>query len=440
MDSLRHIIQRIFSKIDSTGKAQQKFLLTLFCSIFILCGRVNFTNLSRYSNLSERTYRRQYAKKFKFLEFNGQVIEEAIPKAHRKIAVTDCSFIHKSGKKTYGIDYFYNSSIGKASLGLEISAVGVVDVDANIGYSLSVKQTPPTKELKVSGNQDSELVQELGKKPSQSPSKQNKKSASTQKKESEETRVDEYLQQMKEVQPHLPSDVNHLVCDGFYAKEKFVTGVKELKLDVVSKLRSDANLKYLYTGEQKPRGAKRKYDGKVHLKDIDLSKFTFVCEIEPQLKLYTCVVFSVCLKCQIRLAYILNCRDPNRISYVVLFSTDLTLEPLDIYRFYKARFQIEFIFRDTKQFLGLEHCQARDQQKLDFHFHACLTALNLAKFDCQQRHVGEQPFVFSASNYKRLALNSHLLDVFISKLDLDPNLIKNHPNYPELCSYGAIAA
>ncbi|HLO87917.1 MAG TPA: transposase [Nostocaceae cyanobacterium] len=372
------------------------------------------------------------------MEFNGQVIEEAIPKAHRKIAVTDCSFIHKSGQKTYGIDYFYNSIIGKASLGLEISAVAIVDVDANIGYSLSVKQTPPTKELKVSGNKDIELVQKLGKKPSQSTSKKNRKSASTQKKEPEETRVDEYLKQMKEVQPHLPSDVGHLVCDGFYAKEKFVTGVKELQLDVVSKLRTDANLKYLYTGPQKSRGARRKYDGKVHLNDI--SKFTFVCDLEPQVKLYTCVVFSVCLKRQIRLAYILDCRDPNRIGYVVLFSTDLTLDALSIYRFYKARFQIEFIFRDAKQFLGLEHCQARDQQKLDFHFHACLTALNLAKLDCQQLHVGEQPFVFSASNYKRLALNSHLLDVFISKLDLDPNLIKNHPNYPELCSYGAIAA
>lgn len=439
MDSLKNIVQRIFSKMGKTGKVQQKFLLTLFCSIFILCGRVNFTNLSRYSNLSERTYRRQYVKQFEFMEFNQKVIEEAIPKAHRKIAVTDCSFIHKSGEKTYGRDYFYNSSRGKVSKGLEISVVAIVDVDANVGYSLSVRQTPPKEELKISEQAESKVVGNTRKSPKSQPSSTKaKKSASTKKSEQEETRVDEYLKQMKEVQPHLPSDVGHLVCDGFYAKEKFVTGVKELQLNVVSKLRTDANLKYLYTGEQKPRGARRKYDGKVHLNDI--SKFTFVCEIEPQVKLYTCVVFSVCLKCQIRLAYILDCRDPNRIGYVVLFSTDLTLDALSIYRFYKARFQIEFIFRDAKQFLGLEHCQARDQQKLDFHFHACLTALNLAKLDSQQRHVGEQRFVFSGSNYKRLALNSHLLDVFISKLDLDPNLIQNHPNYPELCSYGTIAA
>jgi hypothetical protein len=38
-------------------------------------------------------------------------------------------------------------------------------------------------------------------------------------------------------------------------------------LDFIGKLRVDADLRYLYTGEQKKRGAPRKYDGKLDIHD-----------------------------------------------------------------------------------------------------------------------------------------------------------------------------
>jgi len=102
--------------------------------------------------------------------------------------------------------------------------------------------------------------------------------------------------------------------------------------------------------------------------------------------------------------------------------------------------QTEFIFRDAKQFTGLEDCQARDAQKLAFHFNASLTALNLAKLEALQQHSGQAPFVFSMASVKRRALNQHLLERFICNLDLDPSQIKSHPNYSSLCNYGIIAA
>jgi hypothetical protein len=104
------------------------------------------------------------------------------------------------------------------------------------------------------------------------------------------------------------------------------------------------------------------------------------------------------------------------------------------------RFHIEFLFRDAKQFTGLQDCQARDSLKLDFHLNASLTALNLAKLDAVQQHKGQKPFVFSMTSVKRRALNQHLLDLFIAKLDLEPSVIKSHPNYHALCDYGVIAA
>ncbi len=48
------------------------------------------------------------------------------------------------------------------------------------------------------------------------------------------------------------------------------------------------------------------------------------------------------------------------------------IDASEILDFYKARFQIEFIFRDAKQFTGLTDCQACDFTKLDFHFNSQL--------------------------------------------------------------------
>lgn len=164
----------------------------------------------------------------------------------------------------------------------------------------------------------------------------------------------------------------------------------------------------------------------------------------PKLKLYTALVWHMSLKRQLRIAYLLDCRNPNKLGYVVLFSTDVDLDAELIYDYYKARFQIEFIFRDAKQFTGLCNCQSCDVQKLAFHFNASLSALNLAKYDAHRHHqagsASEQPFVFSMSSYKRLAFNDDLLERFIAELDLEQTSIKSHPNYENLRSYGIITA
>lgn len=398
MNSISDIIPKVASKI------QQKLLSILFSTIIVMCGKVNFTNLSRYSEISERTYRRQFSRSYNFIKGNAELIEKAILPTSRQSIVTDCSFIKKSGKATYGIEYFYNGSAGRAEKGLEISVIAVVDVENKQGYSLSAQQTPPTQP------------------------------------ESGKTRMDWYLEQLKAAKPYFPKSAHHVVSDGFYSKIKWVDGVTALGLDAIGKLRCDADLRYVYTGEQKPRGRKRKYDGKVDL--TDLSRMSLVSEIEPQLYIYTVEVWVVSLKRKVRLALLRDCRHPHRVGQALLFCTDTKLGAAEILRFYQSRFQIEFIFRDAKQFTGLSDCQARDLTKLDFHFNSSLMALNLAKFDAWRLHLSAHPatpFVFSMASYKRLALNRHLLDRFISLLDLDLTSIKSHPNFQKLCSYGSLS-
>lgn len=430
-------------------------MLTLFPTILLVYGKVNFTNLSRYSHFSERTYRRQYRQSFGFVEFNQHTIAEAIPATADSIAAIDCSFVPKSGKATYGVDWFYNGSASRSERGLEISLIAVIDVSAQRGYSLSVQQTPPTpvspnqptkekRKRKNKGRQtvSRQTIEQISEVLQQLPEKSEATQISEQSFQPEITRVDYYLNQLKATHPHFPVGLRYLVGDGFYSKQKFVDGVVALHLHLISKLRVDADLRYLYSGSQKSKGRHRKYDGKVDLGN--LSRFTQVEAIEPHLTLYTVVVWHISLKRKIRLALLVNRHNPNKPGYVLLFSTQVGLDAKQILNYYKARFQIEFIFRDAKQFTGLTDAQTRDPKKLDFHFNASLSALNLAKYDDQLHH--SQPdsecssIPFSMASYKRVAFNDHLLKRFISKLDLNPTLIKSHPNYQNLRSYGIIAA
>ena len=264
-------------------------------------GRATYSNLSRYSELTEKTYRRWFGKKLDFIEFNRLGIQEIIPASHAKIAALDASFMEKSGKKTYGLGKFYNSKQSKAEKGLEISTLAVIDVDYNTAYHVSTRQTPP------------------------------------QAKNAEETRVHEYLRHFKDDCHALPKDVRYLVTDAYYSKQTFTHGVLECGYHQIGKLRCDANLRYLFTGQQNPKGRHKRYDGKLIIGDI--SRLDFVDELNG-VKLHTAIVNCVNLKRTIRVVYLLK-----NTGYAVLFSTDTELDALTLYLYYKARFQIEFLFQ-----------------------------------------------------------------------------------------------
>ena len=161
-------------------------------------------------------------------------------------------------------------------------------------------------------------------------------------------------QHLKNTRYFFPASVGYLVTDRYYYRSKFWDAVRELNLDFIGKLRVEANLRYLYTGEQKRLGTPRKYDGKFD--SNDLSHLKFVKNLKPGVSLYTLVVLSCCLNCHISLAYISEVQANGKIKNALLFSTDIHLPPDQIVEYYQAGFHIEFILRETKQFTGLSDC------------------------------------------------------------------------------------
>jgi hypothetical protein len=181
-------------------------------------------------------------------------------------------------------------------------------------------------------------------------------------------------------------------------------------------------------------------DGKVNFHDLRRFADLGALEEREHVHLYTASVWHVALKRKLRVGVLVNRKDPHKPRYIVLASTALELDGHKLVEFYVARFQSEFLLRDSKQSTGLSDCQARAAAALDFHFNASLATLNLARAEELRAQTDQSPQVFSMASWKQRQFNERLLDVFIANLALDPNWVKNHPGYDEPRTYGAIAA
>ncbi|MCI5131482.1 MAG: hypothetical protein D3904_08140 [Candidatus Electrothrix sp. EH2] len=301
-------------------------------------------------------------------------------------------FHSEGGKKTPHISKFWNGCASKAMPGLEISSLAVVDVDANRAVHLECEQTP--------GNfPDSE------------------------------SRINFYVDQVIRHADDLKELADHFVYDGAAAKKKSADAIVEhTELHLVSKLRRDANLRYLYTGRRRPGpGRPKQYDGKILRENLERDRFG-ICHEDDEIIIYTAIVNSVSLKRDIRIAYVSR---KGSDSYTVLFSTDVNLDGLMIYKYYKARFQIEFLFRDAKQYTGLTHCQARSENKPHFHFNCSLTAVSVAKADFFDK-VENQGEPFSMRKVTEYYSCKLFLDRILSKLDIKLTSDKFDFDYEEL--------
>jgi hypothetical protein len=366
----------------------------------MLPGHATFRNMSRYSPYHERTFARGYDSDFDWVSLNKAAITKVVPPEHDQALVIDASFVPKSGKQTYGLDRFWHGSHSRTEKGLEISTLAWLDLTGNCAYGLSVEQTPPSPDAS----------------------------------DSEATRMDIYLDQLRRVvTTHDLSFLRYVVTDGAYSKQKFVAGVRTLGLHQIGKLRADANMRYLYQGPKRPGpGRQKTYDGKVNWSD--LSRFERLDTEDEHIVLYHQVLNHVQLKRNLQVVVVVH---TQRNRYAVLFSTDVDLSALTLYRYYKARFQIEFLFRDAKQFSGLSDCQARSQAKLNFHFNASLSAVTFAKLEARHQN-GNCGQTFSMASLKRRAFNQHLVDRICEHLANGQSLEKSSPDYEALCKYGII--
>ena len=403
---IQEVSNAILSKMPEVSKWQQDFLNSLFYSHYTTQGRLNIANLARYSPYHESTFYRNYEKDLDFTSFNALGIAQVDHEDREWIAAADCSFINKSGKHTYGRDSFWSGLEGREKKGLEISLVSLIDVHSSEAFSLDVVQTPAKLAKEEGGDQSY-------------------------------TRIDFYRDQFQRSIPFLREKrVRYGVFDGYYTKKKMFDLFDQYEdLDMIGKLRSDADLRYLYDeAERGPALTHRTYDGKVRYDDSTNGWRRWKNEgvTEEGILVLSRTLNSPHFKRNLKVAACINTKTKK---YILLFSTDLDLSGRQILKYYRKRFQIEFLFRDAKQFTGLLHCQCRKKERLHFHFNVSLSAVNLARIEMQLYQT-----VQSMNDYKRLAYNKKIINLFMSNLDINPELEVCRQARSKSITYGLLRA
>ena len=124
----------------------------------------------------------------------------------------------------------------------------------------------------------------------------------------------------------------------------------------------------------------------------------------------------------------------------MLYSTDTELEAMTLIKYYKARFQIEFFFRDAKQYTGLTDCQSCRKEAIHTQINASCAALNLLKLEDIKKKNTQEKTVISIASWKRLKFNQHFMCRVFEKLGLPLSDEKVMDTYELFSRYGAIAA
>ena len=150
--------------------------------------------------------------------------------------------------------------------------------------------------------------------------------------------------------------LTYLVLDGHFGNHNALQMARQSTLHLISKLRCDAALYFPYAGPYAGRGPRRKYGSKVDYANMpeQYLKETTV-EGHIQTRLYQAQLLHKEFAQPLNVVIIVktNLRTQAQ-AHVILFSSDLTLAYASLVDYYGLRFQIEFNFRDAKQYWGLE--------------------------------------------------------------------------------------
>lgn len=398
LNHYQYACRRALSAIPGIKKAFVNFLIETLMLFVLLPRKANFSQMGIYGNYCEKTFRKNFSKPFPWIDFNIELGKHLFQSSTRKAIAIDPSYISKSGKHTQGIGQFWSGCAQAVKHGLEILGIGLIDIDRKDCVSLRAVQTPSPKSLAECGLSLPKW----------------------------------YLSSILANKEKLLGLSRYIVADSYFAIFEFVDGLAREGFHIVSRFRSNAALMYLHEGEPTgKKGRPRKYDGKIDFDNLDMGKFSQVHIYADEGGFYTAIVYSKSLKRNVRLVVF----QPKDGKHILYFSTDTDMSAKDVVEYYRTRFQIEFCYRDGKQFAGLCECQARDFAKLDFAFNASLTAVNVAKVVIKEHYP-----TFSIANLKSLLYNAYIMNRFFVISGFRPNKSINAKIVKELFNIAAPAA
>ena len=274
------------------------------------------------------------------------------------ILAGDETIVSKSGQSTYGLSRFFSSVYGKTIPGLAFLGLSLVSVKERRSYPMLMEQivrsdtrspSPPASESPEETQQPVPRRNRGRPKGSQNRNKTEVRLSDTLK--HLQTLIKALLRRIDDLIP-----VRYLVLDGYFGHNNALQMTKQCGLELISKLRVNTALYFPSTMPYAGRGRPRLYGQRFNPQQIDpkwrISTETHgnitteVYQAQLRHKKFPDPLNVVCiLKTQLM---------TQRKSHVLLFTSDLALDAETLIDSYALRFQIEFNFRDAKQYWGLE--------------------------------------------------------------------------------------
>lgn len=384
--------------IIKTGAIKRRILQTIIPVLFTLPQRHNLKQVGKWSGHNEGTIHNWYGRELGLGQFNRALIDR-----HGSgdfVTIFDPSFLPKSGRLTPGIDRRWSGQAQAPKRGIEIGGFAVGDVGHHTAFHLHAELTPSGADLKDAGK----------------------------------NLMVHYVDLVGERMGDILHFGGVLACDGYFGVSTFVHPVMGLGITVISCLKANAALHYAPAEVvgKRPKGRPAVKGAKIKWDDLDEARLPLV-HADEEKRVRSAEVWVKCLRRIVRLVAVEYLKaDGSLQSRKLYFCTDTDKAWDWILERYGIRFQIEFLFRDAKQFLGLAHCQSTDQTKIENHVNLALTALSVAKVTHWLPVPKEERGPFSMAELKMYYHNLDMIERFSCALGLDPTHTKNNPKIREL--------
>ena len=337
-----------------------------FCQVVFallaMTGRVTMLNISRWTSQggSYRTGQRFFNTVLPWTTMCWMFFRtHLLDRESDYILAGDEVVVPKAGKSTYGLSRFFSSLYGKAIPGLSFLAVSLVSVNRRRSYPMVMEQivrgtsssNPGVSACEHRENTETTTPKHKRGRP--------KGSRNRNKNDVVLSDVLKQLQTMVKALLQLVGDwipLRYFVLDGFFGHNNALQMVKQCGLHLISKLRTDAALSLPPTTPYAGQGRPRIYGERFNPRQID-AKYCVSADTQGDLRTE---VYQMQLRHK-KFADLLNVvcilktnLTTKQQAHILLFSSDLALDAEKMIDYYSLRFQIEFNFRDAKQYWGLQ--------------------------------------------------------------------------------------
>jgi len=331
----------------------QRRLACIAEAILTMTGRVTMLGISRWTedSGSYRTIQRFYGTTIPWLKVHWFFILHHLREKDEPVLIAgDEVVVPKAGKKTHGLDRFFSSLYGKPIPGLCFQVLSLISVKNRKSYPIHLEQVE--KPVKDKQRKAAKPEKKRGRGRPKGIRNRNRQ-------EVELSPAMLFLKQMlNSALTLIGTDLSliYFVYDGALGNNNGAQMARQCGLHLISKLRYDAALYFPYDGTYSGRGAHKKYGKKLdygnipeqHLKSTETEDGirTDTYQMSMRHKLFADLL-NIVIIVKTNLA-------TKKTARVVLFSSDLELPWDKLTDYYSLRFQIEFCFRDAKQYWGLD--------------------------------------------------------------------------------------